>query len=173
VDETTLNWEWYLAPLMFCYNTSYHSTTKSTPFELTYGMKPRLPSLPIPELQRISYGEGFVSERLQLLKKAREIALEDSFKAGNSYKEAHDKKASGHNLQEGDYAYLDNQLFLGKNKKLAQRWIGPYLVKRVINEQNVELQISPKRNQIHSAYRLKKFIDPKQSKFLNQEKLKL
>jgi hypothetical protein len=69
VDETTLNWEWYLAPLMFCYNTSYHSTTRSTPFELTYGMKPRLSSLPIPDLQRISYGEGFVSERLQLLKR--------------------------------------------------------------------------------------------------------
>jgi hypothetical protein len=49
---------------------------------------------------------------------------------------------------------------------------GPYLVKRVINEQNVDLQISPKREQIHSAYRLKKFIDPKRSKFLDQESLK-
>ena len=34
VDKTTLNWEWYLAPLMFSYNTSYHSTTKTTPFNL-------------------------------------------------------------------------------------------------------------------------------------------
>jgi hypothetical protein len=172
VNETTLNWEWYLAPLMFCYNTSYHTTTRSTPFELTYGMKPRLPSLPIPELQRISYGEGFVSERLQILKKAREVALANSFKAGDTFKEAHDRKASQHNLKEGDYAYLDNQLFLGKNKKLAQRWIGPYLVKKVINDQNVELQISPKREQIHSAYRLKKFIDPKSSKILNEERIK-
>jgi hypothetical protein len=118
---------------MFYYNTSYHTTTKSTPYELTYGMKPRLPALPIPELQRISYGEGFISERLHILKKAREVALADSFKAGDTYKDAHDKKASLHNLKEGDYAYLDNQLFLGKNKKLAQRWIGPYLVKKVIN----------------------------------------
>jgi hypothetical protein len=36
----------------------------------------------------------------------------------------------------------------------------------------VELQISPKRAQVHSAYRLKKFIDPKSSKFLNEEKQK-
>jgi hypothetical protein len=28
VDKTILNWEWYLAPLMFCYNTSYNTTTK-------------------------------------------------------------------------------------------------------------------------------------------------
>jgi hypothetical protein len=135
-------------------------------------MKPRLPSLPIPELQRISYGEGFVAERLQILRKAREGALANSFNAGNKYKEDHDKKASRHNLTEGDYACLDNQLFLGKNKKLAQRWIGPYLVTKVINEQNVELQISPKRTQIHSANRLKKFIDPKTSKFLNKERQK-
>jgi hypothetical protein len=67
---------------------------------------------------------------------------------------------------------LDNQLFLGKNKKFSQRWIGPYLVKKVISEKNLELQISPKRVQIHSAYRLKKFIDPKSSRFLNEEKQK-
>jgi hypothetical protein len=42
-----------------------------SPFELTYGMKPRLPFFPIPELSRINYGEGLVAERLQLLKKAR------------------------------------------------------------------------------------------------------
>jgi hypothetical protein len=36
----------------------------------------------------------------------------------------------------------------------------------------VELQISPKRVQVHSAYRLKKFIDPNSSKFLNEDKLK-
>jgi hypothetical protein len=64
-----------------------------------------------------------------------------------------------------DYAYLDNQLFLGK--KLAQRWIGPYLVTKVINDQNVELQISHKRKQVHSAYRLKKLVYAANSKFLN------
>jgi hypothetical protein len=65
---------------------------------------------------------------------------------------------------------LDNQLFLGKNKKWSQRWIGPYLVKKVINNQNVELQISPKRAQVHSAYRSKKFVDPISSKFLKEER---
>jgi hypothetical protein len=34
VDETMLNWEWYWAPLMFCYNTLYHTTTRSTLYEL-------------------------------------------------------------------------------------------------------------------------------------------
>jgi hypothetical protein len=36
----------------------------------------------------------------------------------------------------------------------------------------MELQILPKRDQIHSAYRLKKFIDTKSSKILNEERIK-
>jgi hypothetical protein len=47
----------------------------------------------------------------------------------------------------------------------------------VVNDQNVEIQILPKRCQIHSAQRLKKFIDPAQSKFWmkigNKKKVKL
>ncbi len=99
---------------MFCYNMSYHSTIKSVPFELAYKMKPRLPSLPNPELKIITYREGYVAEHLQILKNPRENALANSFEAGNTYKAVHDKTASHHNLKESDSGYLDNQLFLGK-----------------------------------------------------------
>ena len=51
VDETTLNWEEFLPALMLAYNTSYHSTIATTPFELLFGVRPRLPSLPAPEIQ--------------------------------------------------------------------------------------------------------------------------
>jgi len=46
VDESTLDWEQYLPALQFSYNTSYHSTILTAPFELLYGMKPRTPSIP-------------------------------------------------------------------------------------------------------------------------------
>ncbi len=39
-NESTLDWELYLAPLMFAYNTSFHHTIKTLPFFLTYGMEP-------------------------------------------------------------------------------------------------------------------------------------
>jgi hypothetical protein len=51
VDETTLNWDKFLPALMLAYNTSYHSTIATTPFELLFGVHPRLPSLPAPEIQ--------------------------------------------------------------------------------------------------------------------------
>ncbi len=67
------------------------------------------------------------------------------------------KLQSAHGLKEKVFVYLDNQLV---GKKLAPRCIGPYLVTKVINNQNVKLQISAKRTQIHSAYKLKKFVNP-------------
>ena len=40
-------------------------------------MKPRLPSFPMEELQRINYGEGFVAERVKLPQQARRMAEQD------------------------------------------------------------------------------------------------
>jgi hypothetical protein len=36
VDDTTLNWETFLPALAISYNTSYHSTIATTPFELLF-----------------------------------------------------------------------------------------------------------------------------------------
>jgi transposase InsO family protein len=43
VDINTLNWELYLAPMAFAYNTSFHRTISSTPFKVTYGLDARTP----------------------------------------------------------------------------------------------------------------------------------
>jgi len=51
VNATTLNWEELLPALMLAYNTGYHSTIATTPFKLLFGVRPRLPSLPAPEIQ--------------------------------------------------------------------------------------------------------------------------
>jgi hypothetical protein len=61
VDETTLNWYEFLLALMLAYNTSYHSTIATTPFELLFGVRPRLPSLPALEIQRQHFGESLMT----------------------------------------------------------------------------------------------------------------
>ena len=43
VDEHTLNWEDYIFTLMLSYNTSIHSDTKSSPYELTFATEPNIP----------------------------------------------------------------------------------------------------------------------------------
>jgi hypothetical protein len=74
VNDTTLDWENFLLALMLSYNTSYHSTIATTPFELLFGEKPRMPSFPNPEIQRTNYGKSTSAERYQLLQKIRFLA---------------------------------------------------------------------------------------------------
>jgi len=40
VDDTTLDWENFLPALMLSYNTSYHFTIATTPFEQLFGERP-------------------------------------------------------------------------------------------------------------------------------------
>jgi hypothetical protein len=42
-EVSTLDWEAYLAPLLFAYNTAVSSSTKVTPFESRFGYDPRVP----------------------------------------------------------------------------------------------------------------------------------
>ena len=76
-DDSTLDWELYLAPLMFSYNTSFHRSIKSSPFFLTFGMEPRLPTLPTPDLHRKFYGESTTDDIIRKLLFAQEVARQN------------------------------------------------------------------------------------------------
>jgi hypothetical protein len=62
INDTTLHRENFLPALMLSYNTSYHSTIATTPFELLFGNKPQLPSFPNPDIQRVHYGKSTSAE---------------------------------------------------------------------------------------------------------------
>ncbi len=81
---------------MLAYNTSYHSSIAITPFELLFGVKPRLPSLPAPEIERHHYRESFAAERLQMLQQARKLAQQSASEQGEKYKISYDKKSVQH-----------------------------------------------------------------------------
>jgi hypothetical protein len=56
------------------------------PFELLFGVRPRLQSLPAPEIQQQHYGESFPAERLQLLQHACQVAGKNAEQQGLKYK---------------------------------------------------------------------------------------
>jgi hypothetical protein len=55
------------------FDVSYQSTIATTPFELLFEVKPRLPSLPAPDIERDHYGQTIAAERLQMLQQARKL----------------------------------------------------------------------------------------------------
>jgi hypothetical protein len=157
VDSSTLDWEQYLPALKFSYNTSFHSTISTTPHELLYGMKARTPSLPAQDIQRKFYGESFASERLQILQKAREIAKQNIDASQAKYKQQHDKKAKPHDFSIGQQVWYSQTEWIGKNKKLAPKWLGPALIIQ-INESVAVIKLSNNKTKALNVKRLKHFF---------------
>ena len=112
-----------------------------------------------------------MAERTQLLQQARRMAKQDIGEASEKYKEQHDITAKAHNFLVGDKVLVDNHLFVSKNKKFSPLWIGPFVITKVINKQNVEVKIKS-RVQIYNVCMLKKFTDPESSKFKNDSNIK-
>ena len=160
VNTTTLDWELYLAPLMFCYNTSFHRSVQNTPFFLTYGMEPRLPSFPGPDPRRIFYGESSAADLFQRLSLARKLAVESNLQATEKGKEYHDRKAKPHTYSIGQKVLLEEYYFLGKNVKLAPKWSGPHLIISLKGTHNVELLINEKKKVIVNVDRIKPYRIP-------------
>ncbi len=86
VDDTALNWETFLPALVLSYNTSYHSTIATTPFELLFREKARLPSFPNEDIQKVHYGETSAEERFNLLQKLRKLAHDNAATNGQKTK---------------------------------------------------------------------------------------
>jgi hypothetical protein len=160
VNSTTLDWELYLAPLMFCYNTSFHRSVQNTPFFLTYGMEPRLPSFPGPDARRMFYGESSAADIFQRLFLARKLAVENNLRATEKGKEYHDRKAKPHTYSIGQKVLLEEYYFLGKNVKLAPKWSGPHLIISLKGTHNVELLVNEKKKVIVNVDRIKPYRIP-------------
>jgi hypothetical protein len=169
VNSTTLDWELYLAPLMLCYNTSFHRSVQNTPFFLTYGMEPRLPSFPGPDARRIFYGKSSAANIFQQLTVARKLAVESNLKATEKGKEYHDRKAKPHTYSIGQKVLLEEYYFLGKNAKLAPKWSGPHLILSLKGTHSVELLINDKKKVIVNVDRIKPYRIPEASQQPEEE----
>jgi hypothetical protein len=127
-DNSTLDWELYLAPLMFLYNTKFHCSIKNSPFFFTLGMEPRLLSLPTPDLRRKFYGESSTDDILRKLLLARDIARKNNEMASDQVQEQFNKKAQPHSFLPDQLVLLDEHSFLAKNQKLVPKWSGPHQI---------------------------------------------
>jgi hypothetical protein len=120
-DDSMLDWELYLAPLMFSYNMSFHRTIKTSPFTLTFGMEPWLPTLPTPDLRQKFYGESTTDDLIRKLLLTRDIARRNSKVASEEAERQFNKMAEPHAFLPDQLVLLDEHRFLAKNQKLAPK----------------------------------------------------
>jgi hypothetical protein len=157
VDDTALNWETFLPALALSYNTSYHSTIATTPFELLFGEKARLPSFPNEDIQKVHYGETSAAERFNLLQKLRKLAHTNATERGEKTKEQYDKNSMPHNFHIGDKVLIANDFDTTKNPKLVPNWKGPGEIID-INDTNARIKFKNKVKVLNVA-KLKHFYE--------------
>ena len=160
VNEATTDWELFLPPLMFSYNTSFHKSIQTTPFFLLHGVTPRLPAFPAPDLQRKFYGESDTAELHQRMLYARDLARRCNEVATDQMKVFHDAHSRSHDFKVGQWVLLDEHSFLHKNTKLAPKYSGPHYVLRVKPGNVVELKLKNGKHLIVNACRLKSYVFP-------------
>jgi len=100
--------------LAISYNTSYHSTIHTTPFELLFGEKARLPSFPNEDIQQIHYGKTSAAERFNFLQNLRYKAHQSATEQGQKLIINFDKNTKPHNFKIGDKMLIANDFYMAK-----------------------------------------------------------
>jgi hypothetical protein len=107
---------------MYVYNTTVHSATGYTPFELVFGYQSQLPSVfhetPSPQYNY----DDYIMELKSRLQTAHDVAKQKLIKAKQKSKEYFYTKVNEVKLNVGDKVLLyDETVRRGRSKKLSQQ----------------------------------------------------
>ena len=114
------------------YNTTVHSATGFTQFELLFGRPSILPSaLKKPPEPQYNY-DDYVSELRSRLQTVHLHAHKNLIASKSKSKEHHDKTSGEMKLEIGDEVLLfDETVRRGRSRKLSAQWIGPYTITEI------------------------------------------
>ena len=131
-QEDPKHWDEWIPFVLFAYNTSLHSSTLYTPYELVYGRKPILPMEAMMSAPSKSYrtGADYKAELAYKLYITHQQARNNMDEAQRKHDIYYNLKANIRDFQVGDTVYITNKKRKKcyKSKKFKPRFIGPYLV---------------------------------------------
>jgi hypothetical protein len=137
----------------FSYNTSVHSSTKVTPFEVVYGVPPPSLLTYVPSTSKVQAVDEHLRDRDYILCELRRNLL----LAQNRMKCQADQHRRDVSFDIGDYVYLKLQPYrqtsvaFRSSMKLAPRFFGPYQVIAKVGSVSYRLAL-PSDSQIHNVF---------------------
>ena len=158
------NWDMFLAPLEFAYNSSPSSSTHLSPFLVNYGFEPATPiSLSSSQKAEPSTVPA-VKKFLEDLTMLRDKAAKTIQQAQNSQKQYADKKQRDITFNEGDQVLLSsaNINLSTPSHKLSPKFIGPFTIEKVISPVAYQLTL-PTTMKIHPVFHISQlwpYLDP-------------
>jgi len=158
INHRQNNWAKWLATAEFTFNNKVHTVTKMSLFQVNYGREPRM-GFDIRKKGKNEKAEEFVKEMKERHEEAR-VAL---VKAQEEMKRQADRsRKEVEEYRVGDKVLISTKDFsmeLRKRvtKKLMEKFIGPYVVKRIVSENVVELEL-PVLLRIHPVVNVRRIV---------------
>jgi len=142
----------------FAFNNKVHTATKMSPFQTNYGREPRM-GFDIRKKRKNVKAEEFAREMKDRHEKARSVLVksqeEMKRQADRSRKEAEEYKVGDEVLiSMKDYSM---ELMKRATKNLMEDFIGPYVVRKIVSENVVELEL-PASLRIHPIVNVRRIV---------------
>lgn len=146
VNENQTNWHKFVYTAMLTYNSTIHTTTQFTPFELIFGHKPYIPDSVFELRADITYPE-YIKMLHHRLKVSREKAIQNINASKERSKNYYDKHTRPVQYKIGEYVYVKNHLRL--RKALSPVWKGPYKVVKIHGNNTLSILINRRHVKYH------------------------
>ena len=151
IDEDQSNWDEWVRLACFSYNTSVHSSSGFTPYEVMFGRKAEMPSALKQKNKPFYAYDDYVSELREKMRKTNQIAGENLIENKEKRKEIYDKNAKEPTFKVGDMVLLKSETVRqGRSKKLGPAMLGPYEVLEKISDVNFKIKMGRKEYVVHS-----------------------
>jgi hypothetical protein len=149
------DWDEFIDVTAYSYNTAIHTATGSSPFELLFGVKPRLPYLQ-PETPTQTY-ESYATDTKQRLHELCQKAIETQIADKEKSKKRYDQKNNAQfAFAPGDKVKLKTRNIQGKRGALSKPYEGPFDVVST-NYPNVTIALDGKEKTFHANFPIDNF----------------
>ena len=158
VNYRQKNWSEWLATAEFAFNNKVHTVTKSSLFQVNYGRELRI-GFDIRKKRKNEKAEEFAKEMKEKHKEAR-VALTKSQE--EMKRQANRSRKEVEEYRVGDKVLISTkdfsmELIKRATKKLTEKFIGLYMVRRIVSKNAVELEL-PASLRIHLVVNVRRIV---------------
>ncbi len=146
-NDTTTDWELYLAPMMLSYNVHVHKATLESPFFLTFLHDPKLPHFDIQNPRKL-YMDNYAAEAFNLAQAAHIRVAHNLGEQKRRQEKYFDKSTKERSYDSGDKVIVHfPNVPVGVNQKFYTKW-RLFTVDRMVGPVNVSLKASNRSKRI-------------------------
>ena len=143
INHRQNNWAEWSATVEFAFNNKVHTVTKSLPFQVNYRREPRM-GFDIRKKGKNEKAEEFVREMKESHEEAR-VALVKSQEKMKRQADRNRKEAEKYRVEDKILISMKDfsaELMKRAMKKLMKKFIGLYVVRKIVSENAVELELT-------------------------------